>query len=65
MGQDGINVFSRKARKGVDGYVAWGKFGKIVTDSPLLEPGEVWFAFAETAEAAEAELLKEIRDTLN
>lgn len=65
MGKDGISVSSRKAKNGADGYVAWGKIGKIVTDSPLLEPGEVWFAFAETAAAAEAEVLSEIRETLN
>lgn len=65
MGKDGISVSSRKVRNDVDGYVAWGKFGKIVTDNPMAEPGEVWFTFAETAEAAEAKVLKEIRDTLN
>lgn len=53
-----IEVRSKPSVRGE--FIAWGKWGRLETDCPLREPGEVWFDFADTAEEAEAKVRGEI-----
>jgi hypothetical protein len=53
-----IDVRSKQSQSG--GFVAWGKWGRIVTDCPVREPGNVWFDFGDTPEEAENKVRSEI-----
>lgn len=48
--------------RGADGgYVAWAKRTPILTDCPVCEPGEVWFACGQTEAEALGALKEETR----
>lgn len=41
-------------------FLAWGKFGRMETDCPVREPGNVWFDYGDTPEEAEGKVRAEI-----
>ena len=47
--------------RGVDGFLAWGKMGRIQTTCPVLEPGNhVFVNFGTSREEARDRLLSEL-----
>lgn len=47
----------------VSGFIAWGKRGKITTDSPFKEPGDpVWIGTGETRAKAKAVVMRDIEE---
>jgi hypothetical protein len=59
MDMAGAQIAVRQTRN-ADRFVAWGKRGHIQTDCPVREPGDVWFAFGGTEDAAVGALAKEM-----
>ena len=52
--------------RGVAGYTAWAKMGRIQSDCPVKEPGaHVWFNFGATREEARDRVLAELGLTPN
>ena len=41
--------------------MAWCKRGKIVSDGPMSEPGDVWFEFGESADDAIGKLAVQMK----
>lgn len=45
-------------------FFAWGKAGEILTNSPVEEPGDVWFDWADSHAEAYAKVYEEIEEYL-
>lgn len=54
----GVSVATKPAAYGA-GYVGWAKRGRIATECPMLEPGEVWIGHGADRDALERGLLIE------
>lgn len=52
---------ARPCRNGSLGFLAWCKRGKIVSDGPMSEPGDVWFEFGESADDAIGKLAVQMK----